>query len=231
MTKHDCAPLAVSPSRETLVRFEDKFIPEPMSGCWLWFAGHNGRGYGVFRTRAPRRMYLAHRYSWALYRGPIGRAVHVLHRCDNPYCVNPDHLFLGSHAENVADMVSKSRQSNGSRNGMAKLTDDDVRAIRQSPDTCRSIAAQFGVSTQEVSDIQIGRFWKSGPGIIRQKQTCGENHRNSKLTETEARFVLSDNTLTHQALADLFGVTRECISRIKQGRSWKHLRATMEIAA
>ena len=89
-------------------RFEGKFTPEPNSGCWLWMAagGADGR-YGRIGVNGNSR--LAHRVAWELYRGPISGNEHVLHKCDVTICVNPDHLFLGSHADNMRDMAEKGR--------------------------------------------------------------------------------------------------------------------------
>lgn len=95
-------------------RFEAKFIPEPNSGCWLWVGSTIPDGYGYFSV-ATNKNIGAHRVSWLLYRGSIPDGAHVLHRCDNPPCVNPDHLFLGDHAANVADRVAKGRSYRGKR--------------------------------------------------------------------------------------------------------------------
>jgi hypothetical protein len=85
-------------------RFESKFVPEPNSGCWLWEGETAGHGYGRFSLGpAGNRERWAHRCSWMLFRGEIPDGKHVLHTCHNPGCVNPDHLYIGTQADNNRD--------------------------------------------------------------------------------------------------------------------------------
>ena len=91
------------------VRFSEKVSPEPNTGCWLWIGALNNRGYGVINTGNDSTMY-AHRLSLGLARGkPLDRGECALHRCDNPCCVNPAHLFVGTIKDNVHDMLAKGR--------------------------------------------------------------------------------------------------------------------------
>ena len=162
---------------EAIERFESKYIPEPNTGCWLWTAGLNGDGYGSFHVGGNN--VGAHRFSFETYVGPIHDGLHVLHRCDQPLCVNPKHLFLGSQAANMADMVEKDRQARGDRNGsrlhperrprgeqhvLAKLTASQVLEIRAAVgESQRRIAARFGVSKSQVGDIRSGKKWAHMP--------------------------------------------------------------------
>lgn len=94
------------PSKPAKLRFDRKWTPEPNTGCWLWKHGTHKFGYGFFKHAGE---VTAHRVSWVLHNGPIPDGMHVLHRCDVPQCVNPDHLFLGTHTDNMKDCARKGR--------------------------------------------------------------------------------------------------------------------------
>lgn len=133
-------------------------------GCWDWSGGRIGRGYGALQGE-DRRVKTAHRVSWEIHRGPIPDGMNVLHRCDNPPCSNPDHLFLGSQRENVIDMVQKGRHGvpRGIASPAARVTDDIVRDMRRrySPGrvTFRHLAEEYGVSISCVQEIVHRRRW------------------------------------------------------------------------
>lgn len=131
-------------------------------GCWVWVGSHDANGYG--RLNVNNVPILAHRLAWRLYRSEISPEQHVLHRCDNPPCVNPDHLFLGDQAANNADMMAKDRfhpgVSRGEDHGCAKLTEAEVKAIRTSKSTPAELAHQYGVSRRTVRDILAMRSWR-----------------------------------------------------------------------
>lgn len=143
-------------------RFAAKWIAEPNSGCWIWTAAGNENGYGHIGFR--RRVEKAHRAAWLLFHGPIPDGMDVLHRCDTPPCVNPDHLFLGSNVDNVRDKVSKGRQAGapGGRNGRAKLTDELVATLRarvRAGETASSVGRSLGVSVSTACRIVRGELW------------------------------------------------------------------------
>lgn len=147
-------------------RFEAKYVGEPNSGCWLWDASAQADGYGRMRIGDETR--LAHRLSYEHHRGPIPHGLLVLHRCDVPACVNPDHLFLGTNAENMVDMVRKGRSKSegrcrGERGPAAKLTDEKVRRIRDLGSAGmpqRKIAAQVGVSQRSILRVLQHQTWR-----------------------------------------------------------------------
>lgn len=128
-------------------------------GCWLWTGSKIQGGYGKLWVYG--KYMLAHRYSWQLHNGPIPDELCVLHRCDNPSCVNPDHLFLGTQADNLADMRAKGRdnQPKGEAHGMAKLTEPEIPLIRNDPRLHRIIAADYGVSSTLISVIKRCERW------------------------------------------------------------------------
>lgn len=139
-------------------------------GCWLWTACCDKKGYGAIgigsRSDGTRKTELAHRMSFRLANGDIPDAQHVLHRCDNPRCVNPAHLFLGTNDENVADMVAKKRHARGEGHGNAKLTAEQVREIRElhaGGDSQVSLGRRFGVSQPAVCYVVRGVNWREEP--------------------------------------------------------------------
>lgn len=149
--------------RSVYDRFWDMVIVTE-SGCWKWSAAKNQCGYGRISMRTGTRTtknLKAHRVSYEIHKGPIPEGLLVCHTCDNPECCNPDHLFVGSHADNSADMLSKNRQPSGARNGHAKLCDLDVWLIRQLRHfTCRELGEFFDVSDSTISAIWRRQTWK-----------------------------------------------------------------------
>jgi len=145
-------------------RFAAKWKLDEATGCWVWTAGMQLNGYGRFKL--PGKNATAHRASWELHHGPIAKGMFVLHRCDRPACVNPEHLRLGTHAENMADMRAKQRQNRGARQHAAKLTEAMVYGIRAmlkhgaSQEECGQI---FGVNRSTIQDIEVRSSWHHLP--------------------------------------------------------------------
>lgn len=138
--------------------FEQKYLPEPNTGCWLWTAGWDRYGYGMLAGNVK-----AHRRSYELHVGEIPAGLCVCHKCDTPACVNPDHLFLGSNRDNVADMRAKGRAIQGEAVHKAKLTEANVREILASLLPCHELASLYGVSDTAISYIKLGKTWRSVP--------------------------------------------------------------------
>lgn len=133
-------------------------------GCWEWTAGCHEFGYGLAELNIGGVVLRnAHRVSWYYSYGTIP-AHYVLHTCDNPKCVNPDHLFEGTHLENMQDMVEKGRGHLGSKHGMAKLTEADIPIIRRAyannEGSYRFLADMFGVTSGTIANILQGKTWR-----------------------------------------------------------------------
>jgi len=146
-----------------VARFEALFIPEPNSGCWLWEGTFRANGYGQFK-RTGHRLETASRSAWYIYRGDVPQKIDVCHKCDNPACVNPDHLFLGSRKDNMQDMIAKGRQRitilHGETNPSAKLNAKQVDEIRSSGGVpLGKLAALYGVSKSAIWSIRSGKSW------------------------------------------------------------------------
>lgn len=138
-----------------------RFTPDlPSDECWEWTGGRHRSGYGY--VCFDRRVLYAHRVSYTVHHGPIPAEHFVCHRCDNPPCVNPAHLFIGTPADNFADMKSKGRHARGATNGHARLSEESVRKIRlqvQAGVPQPTIASELGVSQSTVSLVASGRRW------------------------------------------------------------------------
>jgi hypothetical protein len=130
--------------------------------CWLW-TGHRGsNGYG--RIKVSGKVQMAHRMAWEIENGSIPEGLCVLHRCDNPSCVRPDHLFLGTHRDNAIDREMKGRGSKqrGEERGSAKLTNQDIPRIRELCDngvTQRAAARIYGVAQSTIGEIVRREKW------------------------------------------------------------------------
>ena len=140
----------------------DKSAP---NGCWHWVGCILGTGYGQFTVRSDgnKRRYGAHRFSYQLNVGDIPGGLFVCHRCDNPRCVNPEHLFLGTTQDNTADRHRKGRDPRGEASNRSKLTNDKVRQIRAlyvpRKFPTRRLAKLFGISQTNVRDIIARKIW------------------------------------------------------------------------
>lgn len=173
-----CRPIA-----ELFWRHVDK---APDDACWIWTASRNPKGYGYFRNR--KRTVLAHRMAWELTYGPIPDGLLCLHHCDNPSCVHPDHLFLGTAADNTLDMMRKGRHGpevfpaykimgenhwsykypesvpRGEAVGTSKLTEGQVLEIRAAYAAGNvskaALARQYGVSHHTIRFILSRKSWR-----------------------------------------------------------------------
>lgn len=146
----------ISPNAQTFWDYVQK-----SDGCWEWKGGKHSFGYGVLSVDG--KSYLAHRHCYELHYGEIQDDMEVCHKCDNPSCVRPDHLFVGSHDDNMKDKVNKGRQPRGTNVSTAKLTDEKVREARKLRDdgmTFVAIGSIFGTSRKTVECAVKGITWR-----------------------------------------------------------------------
>jgi hypothetical protein len=149
-------------------RLEERSVPEPNTGCVLWCGASNQHvgGYGVLGAGGRGRQVYAHRLAYELAHGPIPPGMLVCHKCDVPMCINPAHLFLGTHADNNADAHAKGRAAIGMNHGMARIGITEVQSIRIDRRPIKEIAADFGVSQALVSLIRHKKRWASVPDLV-----------------------------------------------------------------
>jgi hypothetical protein len=146
-------------------------IVDDDTSCWEWQAGTTD-GYGKFHVGPGNDR--AHRVAYRLERGPIEPGKDVMHKCDNRLCCRPDHLQLGTRAQNTHDMVSKGRQARGAKKWTAKLSEEQVLQLRQrhtQGETLARLAPEFGISPKNASQIVCGDTWKHVGGPRRTRRT------------------------------------------------------------
>lgn len=167
MSRPNLKSLGGCKPRSAIDRFHESYIPEPNSGCWLWLGTIRGSNeYGAIKVDG--KTVAAHRFSWTIHNGEIPDCLLVLHRCDTPACVNPNHLFLGNHADNQHDKMAKGRIGDvgtktpllGRMNARAKLTDEIVLSIRGDARSQREIASAHGISQCLVHNIKARKTWR-----------------------------------------------------------------------
>ena len=151
-------------------RFMQKIKIDADTGCWEWQASKSSTGYGQFRVGD--KNWKSHRWSYQYHRGEIPDRMCVCHKCDNPLCSNPDHLFLGTKQENMDDMITKGRAAHGEKHPSSKLNYEKVLLIRKfldrhPPTNSKTKGGQYGflarwfeTTANNISLIYLGRRWK-----------------------------------------------------------------------
>lgn len=144
------------------VRFYRALRPVGSLGCIEWMGARHYKGYGEFTIKSYKKTK-AHRYAWFLKNGEIPKGMLVCHKCDNRACCNPDHLFLGTDKTNKRDAINKGRHAFGERHGKNKLSESDVRLIREldsrGGQSRMSLAKRFGISGRNVTSICRKETW------------------------------------------------------------------------
>lgn len=168
---------------------------EKTDGCWLWTGAVAQFGHGKIIDWPSGKYKSTHRVSWELAHGPVPMGMQVCHRCDVPRCVRPDHLFLGTQADNLADMRSKGRAPVGDRNGQARLSDDDVRLIHaavKAGERTRDIAVRFGIGKGHVLQVARATRWRH---LSLEPILVGPRSGNSYKTHCANGHAFSGNNL------------------------------------
>jgi len=172
-------------------RFENAIMPLTECGCWIWMRARTTRGYGSVKIDG--MVLRAHRVSWQISNGPIPEGLHVLHQCDVTCCVNPDHLFLGNHSDNMQDKERKGRGNHATGLRNARYTKPES--------TCRG-----------------DRHWTR----LTPDATKGENNNRAILTTGDVELIRGSD-LSGAELGRRFGITKTHANRIKRGAAWSHL--------
>lgn len=190
-------------------RFEEKF--EKTAGCWGWSGCKTKKGYGQIGAGGRRgKVLYAHRVAYMLHKGDIPDGLDVCHECDNPSCVNPDHLFVGTRKVNMEDAAKKGRMSSGPRH---------QRIMKR-------VAARGDRNGSRTRPDRVPRGdnhpFRRRPEIVPR----GEKQGNAKLSDVQAQEIL-DRVMDGELQKDLateFCVSRATVSGLVSGKKWKHLR-------
>lgn len=144
------------PSEVSIRQIEERSTPEPNTGCWLWTGSVSTTGYGRLSVRTIWRK--AHRVSWIVHHGPIAKGLRVCHKCDQPLCVNPAHLFVGTQGDNMRDRDRKGRQMKAQGHYRSMFTVEEIRQIRATDYSVRGtasrLARRFGCKESVISRIR-----------------------------------------------------------------------------
>lgn len=231
MASSDSIPLSVTARFWKHVRKSE--------GCWEWTGSQGRRGYGHFAYAG--KCLRAHRVSWSLVNGPIPGGRVICHRCDNPRCVRPSHLFVGTTTDNMRDASRKGRLFGqrpgdsdriacGEHHHRAILTERSVREIRSraaAGESVQGLATEFGVSRATASRVVSLQTWKhvvTNDPIPVFKNVRGTKHGMSKLSDVQVLEIRALNGVeSHRAIAARFGISHVQVGRLQRGVSWSHL--------
>lgn len=196
--------------------------------CWLWAAGCDKDGYGRFVAEYEGVKYQkAHRYSWALHnRQQVPKDMLVCHKCDNPRCVNPDHLFLGTPGDNMRDKIAKNRHNipRGELAPKAILTEEQATAILVDPRPYAQMAADYGVAASTIGSVKSRHSWAhlEVEKVVKGPRISGKKGKGSKVNEAIVKEILASSK-AGKDLAEQFGISRQLVCNIQKRRIWAHV--------
>lgn len=206
-----------------LERFYERLKQE--GECLVWPGGKDN-GYGVtgigVRSEGTSRGVFTHRLAWALEHGPIPPGMCICHHCDNPPCCRPEHLFLGTRADNNRDMFAKGRNVKGEGAWKSRLSEQDFQAIRASDESIGVLAKIYDVIPATIGHVLRHRSWKHAGGARQTRVRRGEDARAAILTEDDV-YEIRASKETLRVLAARFGVGVTTIWMAKHRKSWKYL--------
>jgi len=219
-------------------RFENQINKNGDNGCWLWTGEIAGHGGGVLRIGG--QILSAYRLSYEIYSGEITKGLCVCHACDVRACVNPNHLWLGTHAENMADCAKKNRMHPGEASAQSKLKDEQVVQIVELYKTGnysqQQLGDMFGVAHTIISGIITGKNWKhldldrsfrkgrgspgdkNGTKLHPETVLKGEDHPSAKISDTMVQEIRDlAPQYPQRLLAEIFGISQSQVGRILRG--------------
>lgn len=216
-------------------RFWNKVqIIDDDDSCWPWMGSRNEGGYGICGADSPTGDRVASRVAWILTFGPVPDGLYVLHHCDYRPCCRPSHLWLGTYLDNARDREAKGQRVNfkapvmpGEAHPLARLTDDDVRAIRRGRAEgvpALVLAERYGVNRPTIYNIEAGRRWQHVLDDV--PLPIGTGSRRDKLTEDAVcaiRAAYASGTATQEAIAKRFGISRASVSLVVHRHTWQHV--------
>jgi len=215
-------------------------IPEDLTNCWIYSGTETNSGHGMFWAG---KNILAHRFSWEFYNGEIPKGKLVLHDCDIPNCINPSHLYLGTHQDNMDDMVNRDRSCYGSLSGKSILTENIVidmitRIYNDEFKDVNHIAEIFNISPENIRDILNGRTWNHilvnlvvPLTEIKNKVIGNQRSGPSTLTPSNIEHIreLISNGVPVLEIANMFDVSKVTIYNIKNNKYYKKILNRMMI--
>lgn len=205
----------------------DKFYTINASNCWVWHKSIEQSGYG--RIKINGRTIKAHRLSWNIHFGEIPPGLFVCHKCDNPPCVNPEHLFLGTAKDNTQDMIEKGRKAiiNGEQVGTSKLTTTEVLNIFIDKRAYQEISEDYKVSRGLIGNIKRKEIWSHVTDNISKEKIfkdvmCDTWHLR-KLNKQQVVEIKNETVLTKKQMSLKYNVDMATIRRILTGKTWKNV--------